>query len=131
MMTGADFNRVNMLIAVLEKRVGYNLSNQDIYVNMVGGMKIDEPAADLGIICAIASAFKNAEISPDIALIGEVGLTGELHAVVQLEKRLNEISKLGFKKCIVPDANKKSLVTPDGLEVLFAKNVSSALKILF
>ena len=131
MMTGADFNRVNMLIAVLEKRVGYNLSDQDIYVNIVGGMKIDEPAADLGIICAIASGFKNAEISPDIALIGEVGLTGELRAVVQIEKRLTELSKLGFKKCIIPDANKKGLVIPDGLDVLFAKNVSSALKILF
>ena len=131
MMTGADFNRVNMLIAVLEKRVGYNLSDQDIYVNIVGGIRIDEPAADLGIICAIASGFRNAEISPDIALIGEVGLTGELRAVVQIEKRLNEISKLGFKKCIIPDANKKGLVIPDGLDVLFAKNVSSALKILF
>ena len=131
MMTGADFNRVNMLIAVLEKRVGYNLSNQDIYVNIVGGMKIDEPAADLGIICAIASGFKNAEIAPDIALIGEVGLTGELRAVVQIEKRLSELSKLGFTKCIIPDANKKGLVIPDGLDVLFAKNVNSALKILF
>lgn len=131
MMTGADFNRVNMLIAVLEKRVGYNLSNQDIYVNMVGGIKISEPAADLGIICAIASAFKNAEITPDIALIGEIGLTGELRAVVQIEKRLNELKKLGFTKCIVPDANKKSLNIPEGLDVLFAKNVSSALKILF
>lgn len=131
MMTGADFNRVNMLIAVLEKRVGYNLSNQDIYVNMVGGIKISEPAADLGIICAIASAFKNAEIAPDIALIGEVGLTGELRAVVQLEKRLSELSKLGFTKCIVPYSNKKGLNIPDGLDVLFAKNVESALKILF
>ena len=131
MTTGADFNRVNMLIAVLEKRVGYNLSNQDIYVNMVGGIKISEPAADLGIICAIASAFKNAEIPPDVALIGEVGLTGELRAVTQLEKRLNEIKKLGFTKCIVPDANKKSLNIPDGLDCLFAKNVTSALKILF
>ncbi len=131
MMTGADFNRVNMLIAVLEKRVGYNLSNQDIYVNMVGGMRIDEPAADLGIICAIASAFKNAEIAPDIALIGEVGLTGELRAVVQLEKRLSELRKLGFTKCIVPYSNKKGLNIPDGLDVLFAKNVESALKILF
>lgn len=130
MMTGADFNRVNMLIAVLEKRVGYNLSNQDIYVNMVGGMRIDEPAADLGIICAIASAFKNAEIAPDIALIGEVGLTGELRAVVQLEKRLSELSKLGFTKCIVPYSNKKGLNIPDGLDVLFAKNVESALKII-
>lgn len=131
MMTGADFNRVNMLIAVLEKRVGYNLSNQDIYVNMVGGLRIDEPAADLGIICAIASAFKNADIAPDVALIGEVGLTGELRAVVQLDKRLSEISKLGFKKCIVPYSNKKGLNIPEGLDVLFAKNVESALKILF
>ena len=131
MMTGADFNRVNMLIAVLEKRVGYNICDQDIYVNIVGGMRIEEPAADLGIICAIASGFRNAEISPDIALIGEVGLTGELRAVVQIEKRLTELSKLGFKKCIIPDANKKGLVIPDGLDVLFAKNVSSALKILF
>lgn len=131
MMTGADFNRVNMLIAVLEKRVGYNLSNQDVYVNVVGGMKIDEPAADLGIICAIATAFKNTEIPPDIALIGEVGLTGELRAVVQIEKRLTELSKLGFSKCIVPESNKKGLNIPDNLEVLFAKNVSSALKILF
>jgi len=131
MMTGADFNRVNMLVAVLEKRVGYNLSNQDIYVNVVGGMKIVEPAADLGIICSMASAFKNAEIAPDIALIGEIGLTGELRAVVQLEKRLNEISKLGFTKCIVPYSNKKGLQIPEGLDVFFAKNVESALKILF
>jgi len=131
MMTGADFNRVNMLIAVLEKRVGYNLSNQDIYVNMVGGIKIFEPAADLGIICAIASAFKNAEIPPDIAFLGEVGLTGELRSVVQLDKRLNELKKLGFKKCIVPESNKKGIDIPDGIEVLYAKNVLSALKILF
>ena len=131
MMTGADFNRVNMLIAVLEKRVGLNLSNQDVYVNIVGGMKIAEPAADLGIICAIASAFKNAEINPEIALVGEVDLTGELRAVVQLEKRLRELSKLGFKRCIVPYSNKKSLNIPDDLDVLFAKNVESALKILF
>ena len=131
MMTGADFNRVNMLIAVLEKRVGYNLSNQDIYVNMVGGIRISEPAADLGIICSIASAFKNAEISPDIALIGEVGLTGELRAVTQLEKRLNELEKLGFTKCIVPYSNKKGLNIPKNIEVFFAKNVDSALKILF
>ncbi len=131
MTTGADFNRVNMLIAVLEKRVGYNLSNQDIYVNMVGGVKISEPAADLGIICAIASAFKNSDIAPDIALIGEIGLTGELRAVTQIEKRLTELSKLGFTKCIIPDANKKSLNIPKGLDVFYAKNVASALKILF
>lgn len=131
MSNGADFNRVNMLIAVLEKRVGLNLSNQDIYVNVVGGMRVDEPAADLGIICAIASSFKNADIPPEIAFLGEVGLTGELRAVVQIEKRLNEIKKLGFKKCIIPESNKRSLNVPDGLDVLYAKNVASALKLLF
>ncbi len=131
MTTGADYNRVNLLIAVLEKRIGMNLSNQDVYVNIVGGMRIDEPAADLGIICAIASAFKNSEIDSDIALIGEIGLTGELRAVSQIDKRLNEIKKLGFSKCIIPASNKSGLAVPDGLEVFYAKNVSSALQILF
>lgn len=131
MTTGADFNRVHMLLAVLEKRVGMNLANQDVYVNMIGGMRILEPAADLGIICAVASAFQNKDISPDIALIGEVGLTGELRAVVQLEKRLHELKKLGFSKCIVPEACKRGLTPPDGLTVYFAKNVSSALQLLF
>ncbi len=131
MTTGADFNRVNLLIAVLEKRIGMNLSNQDIYVNIVGGMRIDEPAADLGIICAIASAFKNKEIDSDIALIGEIGLTGELRAVNQTDKRLNELKKLGFSKCIIPEANKKGLIVPDGLTVYYAKNVNSALQLLF
>lgn len=131
MTTGADFNRVNMLLAVLEKRVGMNLSNQDIYVNIIGGMRILEPAADLGIICAVASAFRNKEIDPDIALIGEVGLTGELRAVTQIDKRLNELKKLGFSKCIVPESNKRGLTAPDGLSVFFAKNVNSALQLLF
>ncbi len=131
MTTGADYNRVNLLIAVLEKRVGLNLSNQDVYVNIVGGMRIDEPAADLGIICAVASAFKNKDIDPDIAFLGEVGLTGELRAVSQIEKRLNEIKKLGFSKCMIPQANKNGLTPPDGLNIYYAKNVSSALQLLF
>ena len=131
MTTGADFNRVNLLLAVLEKRVGMNLSNQDVYVNIIGGMKILEPAADLGIICAVASAFRNKEIDPEIALIGEVGLTGELRAVTQLEKRLFELKKLGFSKCIVPESNKRGLTAPDGLNVFYAKNVGSALQLLF
>ncbi len=131
MTTGADYNRVNLLIAVLEKRVGLNLSNQDIYVNIVGGMRIDEPAADLGIICAVASAFKNKDIDPEIALIGEVGLTGELRAVNQIDKRLNEMKKLGFSKCIIPESNKRGLRPPDGLTIYYAKNVGSALQLLF
>ncbi len=131
MTTGADYNRVNLLIAVLEKRVGLNLSNQDVYVNIIGGMRIDEPAADLGIICAVASAFKNKDIDPDIAFLGEVGLTGELRAVNQIEKRLNEIKKLGFSKCMIPEANKRGLTPPKDLNIFYAKNVSSALQLLF
>lgn len=131
MTTGADYNRVNLLIAVLEKRVGLNLSNQDVYVNIIGGMRIDEPAADLGIICAVASAFKNKDIDPDIAFLGEVGLTGELRAVNQIEKRLNEIKKLGFSKCMIPEANKRGLTPPEDLNIFYAKNVSSALQLLF
>lgn len=131
MTTGADYNRVNLLIAVLEKRVGLNLSNQDVYVNIIGGMRIDEPAADLGIICAVASAFKNKDIDPNIAFLGEVGLTGELRAVNQIEKRLNEIKKLGFSKCMIPEANKRGLVPPNDLNIFYAKNVSSALQLLF
>lgn len=131
MTTGADYNRVNLLIAVLEKRVGLNLSNQDIYVNIVGGMRIDEPAADLGIICAVASAFKNKDIDPEIALIGEVGLTGELRAVNQIDKRLNEMKKLGFSKCIIPESNKRGLAPPKDLTIYYAKNVGSALQLLF
>ena len=131
MTTGADYNRVNLLIAVLEKRVGLNLSNQDIYVNIVGGMRIDEPAADLGIICVVASAFKNKDIAPDIALIGEVGLTGELRAVNQIDKRLNEMKKLGFSKCIIPESNKRGLAPPKDLTIYYAKNVGSALQLLF
>ncbi len=131
MTTGADYNRVNLLIAVLEKRVGMNLANQDVYVNIIGGMRIDEPAVDLGIICAVASAFKNKDIDPDIAFLGEVGLTGELRAVNQVEKRLNEIKKLGFSKCMIPEANKRGLVPPEDLNIFYAKNVSSALQLLF
>lgn len=131
MTTGADFNRVNMLIAVLEKRVGMNLSNQDIYVNIIGGMRIFEPAADLGILCAIASSFKNKELDPEIALIGEVGLTGELRAVNRADMRLNEIAKLGFTKAVVPQSNKTGLAVPKGLTVYYAKNAASALQILF
>ncbi len=108
--TGIDNNRIAMLIAVLEKRVGINLSNQDSYLNVVGGLKIDEPAADLGVICAIASAYRNFVIPDSTVLIGEVGLTGELRAINGIDKRLNELEKLGFSHCIIPKANEKSLL---------------------
>ena len=127
MATGMDYNRVNLMIAVLEKRVGLNLQNQDAYVNIVGGIRLDEPAVDLALALAIASAFKNRPIDSSIAAIGEVGLTGELRAVSQMERRLAEVLKLGFKACIIPQANLKNLNIPQGIKVLPAKNLTDAL----
>ncbi len=127
MATGIDYNRVNLMIAVLEKRVGLNLSNQDAYVNIVGGIRLDEPAVDLALALAISSAFRNKHIDASIAAIGEVGLTGELRAVNQIEMRLAEVLKLGFKACIIPQANTKNLKVPEGMKILPAKNLTDAL----
>ncbi len=99
---GVDLNRLVMLIAVLSKRVGLPLFNQDVYVNVVGGLRITEPAADLAVAVAIASSFRNQRIDPDLALVGELGLSGELRSVSQLERRLGEASKLGFKRALCP-----------------------------
>ena len=96
-------------MAVLEKRANMNLGSQDVYLNVVSGIKISEPAIDLGIILAVASSFKNISIPKDLVAIGEVGLTGEVRAVNMIEKRLKEAEKLGFKKCIIPENNKKLL----------------------
>ena len=127
MATGIDYNRVNLIIAVLEKRVGLNLQNHDAYINVVGGIKIEETAADLALAAAIASSFKNREIDMDTAVIGEIGLTGELRGVSQIEKRLNEVEKLGFSKCVIPESNEKSIKKMKNLKVITAKNVAEAL----
>ncbi len=125
---GVDYNRVAMLLAVLEKRVGMNMSSQDAYVNVVGGVRIDEPAADLGIICSLASGFRNFVIPDDTALIGEVGLTGELRSINHIEKRISEIEKLGFKKCILPKNNQGALKTfKTTVKLLYAGSVIEAL----
>lgn len=131
MATGMDYNRVNLLIAVLEKRVGLNLQNQDSYVNIVGGFRLDEPAVDLGAAVAIASAFKNISVDKSLAVIGEVGLTGELRAVSQMDKRLAELAKLGFSSCIIPQANCRGLAPTQGLKIYPAKNVTEALGFVF
>lgn len=107
MATGIDYNRITLLMAVLEKRAGMQLHNYDAYVNIAGGLKVDEPACDLGIIMAIASSFRNIPVSSDTVLIGEVGLTGEIRAVNQIDKRIIEAMRLGFKRCIVPEGNLK------------------------
>ena len=127
---GIDYNRLTVLMAVLEKRANMNLGSQDVYLNIVSGIKISEPAIDLGIILAVASSFKNISIPKDLVAIGEVGLTGEVRAVNMIEKRLKEAEKLGFKKCIIPENNKKLLKDNYKLDIIGVRNVGEALRII-
>ncbi len=129
--TGVDHNRVTILMAVLEKRVGMQLYNCDAYVNVIGGIKIDEPACDLGIITAIASSFKNVAVDPGAVFIGEVGLTGEVRAVSQIEKRINEAMRIGFSTCIIPLGNMKivkQMRNIQGMDIIPVENVQQALE---
>ncbi len=133
MATGIDYNRITMLMAVLEKRVGLQLYNYDAYVNVVGGIRIDEPACDLGIVAAIASSFKNIPVDAGTVLIGETGLTGEVRAVGQIDKRIMEAKRIGFKRCIIPDKNMKlvrQLKELDGIGILPVGNVHEAFDII-
>jgi len=125
---GIDYNRLLIIAAVLSKRVGLGLSNQDIFVNIVGGMQVDEPAADLGMALAIASSFRDVPVLPEMAAVGEVGLSGELRSVSQIEKRLNEAAKLGFTRCLLPTAMKHSKLKTGGLDILTARTVAEALE---
>lgn len=127
---GIDYNRLTVLMAVLEKRANLNLASQDVYLNVVSGIRISEPAIDLGIILAVASSFKNISIPKDLVAIGEVGLTGEVRAVNLIEKRLKEAEKLGFKKCIIPENNKKLLKDNYKLDIIGVRNVTEALKVI-
>ncbi len=106
---GVDFGRLLLITAVLSRRLGLRLGNQDIIVNVTGGIQIDEPAADLAIALAIASSFKDQPVDPEMAAVGEVGLSGEIRAVPQLERRLAEVARLGFKKCLVPRSGMKNI----------------------
>lgn len=133
MATGIDYNRITLLMAVLEKRVGMQLHNHDAYVNVVGGLKIDEPACDLGVIAAVASSFRNSPIGADTVLIGEVGLTGEVRAVSQIDKRIMEALRIGFKNCIIPYGNMKlvkQMKEIEGINIRAVENVQQALDIL-
>ena len=127
---GIDFNRLTLLIAVLEKRVGMPLGNQDVYLNIVGGIKINEPALDLGIVLASASSYKNISIPIDTIAIGEVGLTGEVRSVNMVEKRIKEAEKLGFKTCIIPEASKRQLKEKFNCTIIGVKNIYEAMKYL-
>jgi DNA repair protein RadA/Sms len=128
--TGVDYNRVMLLMAVLEKRVGMQLGSSDSYVNVVGGIKLNEPAADLGIVAAISSSFRDKEIDGGTVIIGEVGLAGEVRAVNFMEKRVNEAAKLGFKRCIIPANNLDRIKDKSGIEVVGVSNVNNMLEIV-
>ena len=130
MSSGIDLNRAILMIAVLEKRAGLRLSNSDIYINVAGGLRIEETAVDLGVCAAIASGFRDITIPGDLLFIGEVGLGGELRAVSQLEKRLSEAAKLGFRRAVVPKRSLSGIHVPDGFEAIGAVNLSDALRML-
>lgn len=127
MATGIDYNRVILLMAVLEKRVGMQLQASDAYVNVAGGLRLDEPACDLGIACSIASSFKNLYIDPQTVVIGEIGLTGEIRGVSFIEKRIMEAKKLGFSKCIVPKDNMRGIERIQGINIISFENIHEAL----
>ena len=125
---GVDYNRLTLLMAVLEKKAGMNLGNQDVYSNVVSGIKVSVPAVDLGVILSVASSFKNLSIPNDTVVVGEVGLTGEVRSVNLIDKRLKEIEKLGFKTCIIPESNKKVLKEKYKLDIIGVKNINEAMQ---
>jgi DNA repair protein RadA/Sms len=128
---GVDFNRVNLLVAVLEKRVGLHLGGTDIFVNVVGGLRLIEPAVDLGIITTIASSLRDISIDPKIFVFGEVGLSGEIRAVTQAEARIKEASKIGFKRAVMPIGNSEKIKDNLGLEIIGVRNVADTLNAVF
>jgi DNA repair protein RadA/Sms len=126
---GVDLNRLLLLVAVLSKRVGLRLFDQDVFVNVVGGLRISEPAADLAIALATASSLHGTPVPGDLAAVGEIGLSGELRAVSHLSRRLNEAAKLGFRRCIVPATRRHAGDVPPGIEAIPARSLSDALAV--
>lgn len=126
--TGIDYNRSMMLLAVAEKRGGLRVGGCDAYLNVIGGLEIDEPAADLATVLAIASGYRDTPLGDDLAAIGEVGLTGELRNVAGTDLRLQEVARLGFKRCVLPADSKVDI--PNGLTAIYAKTISEAFKTL-
>ncbi|MBQ6638763.1 MAG: DNA repair protein RadA [Lachnospiraceae bacterium] len=124
---GADYNRLNLLMAVLEKRVGLALGECDAYLNIAGGIKVTEPAIDLGIVLAVVSSFRNKPLPSDLVAFGEVGLSGEVRSISQIEGRVKEAAKLGFKTCMVPATGKESLKNMEGVKIIYVNSVAEAM----
>ena len=127
---GTDYNRVNLLMAVLEKRAGIHLSNYDAYVNIAGGVKMNEPAIDLGIVMALISSYKNKPIDEKTIVFGEVGLSGEVRAVNMPEQRVMEAKKLGFETCIVPEVCVDMVKGVRGIQIVGVKNIGDAIQLI-
>ena len=127
---GTDFNRVNLLMAVLEKRLGVQMSDCDAYVNLAGGMRIVEPAIDLGVAMAIVSSFKNKVIDDKMIAFGEIGLSGEVRGVSMAEQRVLEAAKLGFTTCVLPEVNRNQIRNMDGIKVIGVKTVQDAINLI-
>ena len=127
MATGVDYNRVSLIMTVLEKRMGLHLGDHDAYVNVTGGIKLDESATDLAVACAIASSFRDKPLPQDMAFFGEIGLTGEIRTVTQAARRIAEIQKMGFKRCMLPFDSLGSIDKCEGIELIAVKTLSDAL----
>ncbi len=125
---GVDFGRFTLLLAVLEKRVGLHLMGQDVYVNVVGGLKVDEPSVDLGLMAAVASAFRDVPVPANVVVMGEVGLGGEVRAIAQAEMRVHEAAKLGFARCILPASNLSKMHKVRGIELVGVSQADEALE---
>ena len=132
MSAGFDYNRMSMLLAVLEKKCGYYFSSLDAYVNVIGGLKLDEPAADLAVTLALVSSLKDIVVPEDLLAFGEVGLTGEIRSVNRASLRVNEAARLGFKKCILPYHSLKSVTLPSDceLELVAVRSIRDAVAAL-
>jgi DNA repair protein RadA/Sms len=128
---GVDANRVSLLVAVMEKRLGFHLFNHDIFLNIAGGMRVEEPGADLGVIVSIASSFRDRVIDPGMAVFGEVGLGGETRGVSQSEVRVQEAARLGFKRCLLPKQNQEKMRGAKGIELIGVATIQEAMKVLF
>jgi DNA repair protein RadA/Sms len=128
---GVDYNRVSLLVAVMEKKLGLQLMNQDIFVNVTGGVRVNEPAVDLAIVSAVASSFLDKPVMGSTVVFGEIGLTGEIRAISQVESRVREAQKMGFKRCLLPENNLRRLEGLADIEMVSVHTISELLDILF
>jgi DNA repair protein RadA/Sms len=128
---GVDASRISLMAAVMEKRLGLHLLSHDIFVNIAGGMKVEEPGVDLGIIASIASSFRDKLIDPETVVFGEVGLGGEVRGISQPEVRVKESSRLGFRRCLLPKQNQDKMKGIQGIELIGVRTIQEATKIMF